>query len=104
VQDVDQDEEDRHHGCKRAAHHDDAADVSDDVGVFLGGPSRQKALGARSASLAHPDGLAGARSSELCIALLRDDPALELGGSRLFVDGKAGGRPGRRSQRGSSRG
>ena len=84
MHDVDQDVDHCESPDKPAAHDHDAANVADDVGVFLGCSGRQQTLatwatGARG--LRGPSPVASAGLACLCRTLLGNDLRLELGGS-----------------------
>jgi len=92
--DVDQDVE-HHEGCREgSADDEDAADVADDVGIFLGGTGSEQSLAARTTGpgkLGRLAALAVARPTGFGGAVLGDDLGFELSGSRLFRLGKGSG-------------
>jgi hypothetical protein len=84
VGDVDQDVERREGRDQTAAHDQDAANVANDIGVFLGRSGSQQTLatgatGPRGLSGSSP--VASAGLAGLCRTLLGNDLGLELGGS-----------------------
>jgi hypothetical protein len=95
VGDVDQDVERREGRDQTAAHDQDAANVANDIGVFLGRSGSQQTLatgatGPRGLSGSSP--VASAGLAGLCRTLLGNDLGLELGGSGfLGLRERAGG-------------